>query len=175
MKNFPRQGFITKMELKFVDSKFFNNEIWVVTWISYDYETSILPVNVVLTQLTKVITANSAAESYQWVLWRQGCEQGTAECQQFLTGTEVAGNSCQPWSIKVASGLLQLKLSADCLLALSGDAYSQSCCLLPSQAPFTTHLGPPLRMRTCIHQKAKSLCLSLQNIRNSIKWVSGLN
>lgn len=57
----------------------------------------------------------------------------------------------------------------------SGDAYSHSCCLLPPQAPAATHLGPPLRMRTCICQKAKSPCLCLQNVRNSSKWVSGLN
>ena len=31
MKKFPQQGFITKMELKFVNRKFLNNEILIVT------------------------------------------------------------------------------------------------------------------------------------------------
>lgn len=104
--------------------------------------------------------------SVEAVVWAEPCRM-----LQVLTGTGAAGNSCQSWPIEVASGLLQPRLGGISLLAASGDAHSPSCCLLPSQAPFTT----PLRRRTCTHQKVKLLCLSLQNLWNSIKWVSGLN
>lgn len=101
---------------------------WIVTWISYDSETCVLPVN------DESITARSAAESYQWVLWRQRCEQSTAECQKALTGRGAAGNSCRTWSITVASGLLWLRL----VLIASGQPqethtviFAASWCLRP--------------------------------------------
>lgn len=89
------------------------------------------------------ITAKSAAESYQWVLWRQWCEQSTAESQKAWTGRGAAGNSCQAWSITVASGLLWLRLV---LIAswqsqeMHTDIFAASCCLRPWSEHTWDHL-----------------------------------
>lgn len=125
----------------------------------------------VLAQLMKDIAANSAAESDQWILWRRWCEQTTAEWQQFLTGMGAAGNSCQSWSIKVVSGLLQFIqfiLSANCLLAVpAAKQCTQPFLLSPALAgPAENTPEPALRMRTWVHQNKKSPCFPLQNVRN---------
>jgi len=102
----------------------------------------------------KVIPANSAAESYQWVLWRQQCEQGTAERQQSLTGMGAAGNSCQSGPSKELLGCSILGR----VVVGSGHSRERSTVIPAASchpAPLNMHLGPPLRMRLCTHHKEK--------------------
>lgn len=120
------------------------------------------------------ITAKSAAESYQWVLWRQRYERSTAECQKALTGRGAAGNSRQTWSVTVASGLPWLRLL---LIAswqpqeMHPDVFAASCCL----GPWSQHTWEHPKDEN-LHTPASKITVPFPaKYKKLIKWVLGLN
>lgn len=79
-------------------------------------------------------TAKPAAESYQWVLWRQRCEQSTAECHRALTGRgllETHTRHGPSQQLQGCSGLRVVLIASWQPQEMHTDISAASCCLRP--------------------------------------------
>lgn len=130
--------------LQFVNRKFFYNEIWIVTWISYDSETCVLPVNVFWLSWWKyhsqVCSWIISVGSLEAAVWAERCwEPESLDCQGLLQTPATHGPSQR---LQGCSGLGWCSLPPGSLRRCT-----QTFLLPPAVASSHNTPGTTLRMR----------------------------